>query len=35
LEHPDTGEVMEWEVPLPEDMEELLDQIDEASDGVA
>ncbi|HAF43691.1 MAG TPA: 23S rRNA pseudouridine(1911/1915/1917) synthase RluD [Gallionellaceae bacterium] len=35
LEHPDTGEWMEWEVPLPEDMEELLDSIDEASDGIA
>ncbi|MDO8988072.1 MAG: 23S rRNA pseudouridine(1911/1915/1917) synthase RluD [Sideroxyarcus sp.] len=35
LVHPDTGELMEWEVPLPEDMEELLDRIDEASDGVA
>ena len=35
LEHPDTGEWMEWEVPLPEDMEELLDKIDEASDGIA
>ncbi len=34
LEHPTTGEWMEWEVPLPEDMEELLDQIDEAGDGV-
>jgi 23S rRNA pseudouridine1911/1915/1917 synthase len=35
LEHPVTGEVMEWEVPLPEDMDELLERIDEASDGVA
>ena len=35
LEHPVTGEWMEWEVPLPEDMEELLDQIDEATDGIA
>ena len=34
LEHPVTGEHMEWEVPLPEDMEELLAQIDEACDGV-
>ncbi len=35
LEHPVTGEWMEWHVPLPEDMEELLDKIDEASDGIA
>ncbi|MBA4382706.1 MAG: 23S rRNA pseudouridine(1911/1915/1917) synthase RluD [Sideroxydans sp.] len=35
LEHPVTGEHMEWEVPLPEDMEELLDKVDEASDGIA
>jgi 23S rRNA pseudouridine1911/1915/1917 synthase len=35
LEHPETGEWMEWHAPLPEDMEELLDQIDEASDGIA
>ncbi|MDD5057870.1 MAG: 23S rRNA pseudouridine(1911/1915/1917) synthase RluD [Sideroxydans sp.] len=35
LEHPVTGEHMEWHVPLPQDMEELLDQIDEASDGIA
>ena len=35
LEHPVTGERMEWEVPLPEDMEQLLDQIDEASHGIA
>ncbi len=35
LEHPVTGERMEFHAPLPEDMEELLDQIDEASDEVA
>ncbi|MDH2916582.1 MAG: 23S rRNA pseudouridine(1911/1915/1917) synthase RluD [Gallionella sp.] len=35
LEHPLTGEWMEWHSPLPEDMEELLDKLDEASDGVA
>jgi 23S rRNA pseudouridine1911/1915/1917 synthase len=35
LAHPVTGEWMEWHAPLPEDMEELLDRIDEASDGVA
>jgi 23S rRNA pseudouridine1911/1915/1917 synthase len=34
LEHPVTGEWMEWHVPLPEDMEELLDKIDEAGDGL-
>lgn len=34
LEHPLTGEWMEWQVSLPEDMEELLDQIDEAGDAV-
>lgn len=35
LEHPVTGEWMEWHAPLPEDMEVLLDELDEASDGVA
>lgn len=30
LAHPLTGETMEWESPLPEDMAELLDKIDEA-----
>ncbi len=35
LEHPESKEWMEWEVELPEDMEELLDRIDEAGDGVA
>lgn len=35
LEHPVTGEWMEWHAPLPEDMEELLDKIDEVSDGIA
>jgi len=35
LEHPLTGEWMEWHAPLPEDMEELLDKIDEAGDGLA
>lgn len=35
LEHPITGELMEWHVELPEDMETLLEQIDEASAGVA
>lgn len=34
LAHPVTGERMEWHAPLPEDMEELLDRIDEASDGI-
>ncbi len=34
LTHPVTGERMEFHAPLPEDMEELLDQIDEASDEV-
>lgn len=24
LEHPETGEILSWEVPLPEDMEQLL-----------
>jgi len=32
LAHPLTGEQMEWESPLPEDMAELLDAIDEAGD---
>lgn len=27
LEHPETGEYMEWEVPLPEDMEQLLEAV--------
>ncbi|MDP2761944.1 MAG: 23S rRNA pseudouridine(1911/1915/1917) synthase RluD [Sideroxyarcus sp.] len=31
LAHPLTGEQMEWESPLPQDMAELLDRIDEAS----
>ena len=35
LEHPVTGEWLEWHAPLPEDMEQLLDQIDEASHGIA
>jgi 23S rRNA pseudouridine1911/1915/1917 synthase len=35
LEHPVTGEWMEFHAPLPEDMEELLDAIDEAGDGAA
>jgi 23S rRNA pseudouridine1911/1915/1917 synthase len=35
LEHPTTGEWMEWHAPLPEDMEILLDELDEASDGIA
>jgi 23S rRNA pseudouridine1911/1915/1917 synthase len=35
LDHPVTGERMEFHAPLPEDMEELLDRIDEASDEVA
>ncbi|GAB4120010.1 MAG: 23S rRNA pseudouridine(1911/1915/1917) synthase RluD [Sideroxydans sp.] len=30
LAHPLTGKTMEWESPLPEDMAELLDKIDEA-----
>ncbi len=32
LEHPLTGEWMEWHAPLPEDMEQLLDQLYEVSD---
>jgi 23S rRNA pseudouridine1911/1915/1917 synthase len=32
LDHPVTGERMEFHSPLPDDMEELLEQIDEASD---
>jgi 23S rRNA pseudouridine1911/1915/1917 synthase len=35
LEHPVTGEWMEFHAPLPADMEELLDSIDEAGDGPA
>ncbi len=34
LEHPVTGEWMEFHAPLPEDMEELLDKVDEASDAI-
>ncbi|MBI5890716.1 MAG: 23S rRNA pseudouridine(1911/1915/1917) synthase RluD [Nitrosomonadales bacterium] len=34
LDHPVTGERMEFHSPLPDDMEELLEQIDEASDVV-
>jgi hypothetical protein len=34
LEHPVTGEWMEFHAPLPEDMEVLLDSIDEAGDGL-
>jgi 23S rRNA pseudouridine1911/1915/1917 synthase len=34
LNHPVTGERMEFHAPLPEDMEELLDRIDEASDAI-
>jgi 23S rRNA pseudouridine1911/1915/1917 synthase len=30
LEHPVTGEMMEWHVPLPEDMQQLLKQIRDA-----
>ena len=30
LEHPSTGEMMEWHVPLPEDMRQLLQQIKSA-----
>ena len=30
LEHPDSGETMEWEAPLPQDMAQLLQQIREA-----
>ncbi len=35
LDHPVTGERMAFHSPLPEDMEALLDQIDEAGDGSA
>ena len=35
LDHPLTGQRMEWESPLPEDMADLLDKIDEAGDGAA
>jgi len=35
LDHPLTGQRMEWESPLPQDMADLLDQIDEAGDGSA
>jgi 23S rRNA pseudouridine1911/1915/1917 synthase len=35
LEHPVTGEWMEFDAPLPEDLEVLLDSIDEAGDGPA
>ncbi|HEX5363051.1 MAG TPA: 23S rRNA pseudouridine(1911/1915/1917) synthase RluD [Gallionella sp.] len=31
LEHPETGEMMEWEAPLPEDMQQLLQQLRAAS----
>jgi 23S rRNA pseudouridine1911/1915/1917 synthase len=34
LDHPVTGERMQFDSPLPDDMEELLERIDEASDAV-
>jgi 23S rRNA pseudouridine1911/1915/1917 synthase len=30
LEHPVSGEMMEWHAPLPQDMQQLLKQIKEA-----
>jgi 23S rRNA pseudouridine1911/1915/1917 synthase len=35
LEHPDTGEWMEWQVDMPDDMKNLLNKISNIANGIA